>query len=67
MNPGQQVVPGCQLSRDRICLRSHKPGTILSPDNFIPGILGRESKIFGADNNYAFERYKYRFALCDFD
>ena len=62
MNPGQQVVPGCQLSRDRICLRSHKPGTILSRD-----ILGREFKIFGADNNYAFERYKYRFALCDFD
>ncbi len=44
MNPGQQVVPGCQLSRDRICLRSHKPRTILSRD-----ILGREFNIFGAD------------------
>ncbi len=78
MNPGQQVVPGCQLSRDRICSRSHEPGTILSWDNFIPGqfyprtilsrdILGRELKIFGADDNCAFERNKYRFALCYFD
>ena len=57
MNPGQQVVPGCQLSRDRIILRSHESGTILSRDNFIPGHY----------DNYVFERNKYRFALCYFD
>ena len=51
-----------KLSRDRIYLRSHELGTILSRD-----ILGRECKIFGADDNYAFERNKYRFDLCYFD
>ncbi len=38
------------------------PRTVLSRD-----ILGREFKIFSADDNYAFERNKYRFALCYFD
>ena len=55
MNCGQQVVPGCQLSRERICLRSHEPGTMSSRD------------INGADENYGFQMNKYRFTLCYFD
>ncbi len=63
--------PGATSCTEFVCVHTSPgqfyPGTILSRDSFIPGHFRAGIQNFSADDNYAFERNKYRFTLCYFD
>ena len=59
--------PGATSCTEFVCVHTSPGQFYPRRDSFIPGHFRAGIQNFSADDNYAFERNKYRFTLCYFD